>query len=109
MNLVVRRIAFTVAFVLVGVYGYFTLSGPQGIPGVLEKRREIRRLQEQNANLVQEIEIKKERIRKMTLSKSEQDLEIRRKTQKVLPGDTEYMLRNPVKPEPESTPAATPE
>ena len=99
MNPVVRRIAFTVAFALLGAYGYFTLTGPQGIPGVMEKRHEIRRLQEQNANLTREIDIKRERIRKLTLSKSEQDLEIRRKTNKVQPGDTEYMLSNPAKPE----------
>jgi len=100
MNPVVRRIAFTVAFALLGVYGYFTLTGPQGIPGVLEKRRQIRQLQEENANLVRETEIKKERIRKLTQSESEQGIEIRKKTDKVKEGDVEFML--PKQPQPEA-------
>jgi cell division protein FtsB len=104
MNLVVKRVAFSVGVVLIAIYGYFTLSGPRGIPGVMDKRHEIRQLQEKNADLAREIAIKRERIRKLTLSESEQGLQIRRDTQKVQEGDTEFMLPNHPKPEPPAPP-----
>lgn len=94
MNAVVRRIVFSVAFVLLGAYGYFALSGPQGLPALKEKRQEIRRLEEENANLASENEAKRDRIRKLQESASEQDLEIRKKLKKLRQDETEFILPN---------------
>jgi len=101
MNTTYRRIAYTVAFALLGVYGFFTLRGPQGIPALIEKRTKIRQLEEENANLVRENEYKRERIRKLSASASQLDVEIRDKLDKVQPGETEFILPK--------TPPATPE
>jgi cell division protein FtsB len=104
MNAAVRRIAFSALFLLLGAYGYFTLSGPQGIPALMEKRREIRRLEEENANIIRENEMKRERIRKLTQSTSEQDLEIRKKLKLLHENETEFILPSqaPVSPAPAS-------
>jgi cell division protein FtsB len=87
-----RRIVYSVAFVLLGVYGYFTLRGPQGIPALLEKRRQVRQLEEENANLARENDYKRERIRKLNESASQQEIEIRDKLKKLRPGETEFIL-----------------
>lgn len=94
MNSVFRTVVFSAAFVLLAVYGYFTLRGPQGIPALMEKRREIRQLEEENANLAREIEFKRERIRKLQESPSEQDLEIRKKLKMLHQNETEFVLPN---------------
>lgn len=87
-----RRIAYSSAFVLLGVYGYFTLKGPQGIPALLEKRKLVRQLEEENANLARENDNKRERIRKLNESASQQEMEIREKLKKLRPGETEFIL-----------------
>jgi cell division protein FtsB len=92
MNPAVKFIAFSALFLLLGAYGYFTLSGPQGIPALMEKRREIRALEEENANIKRENDLKRERIRKLTESVSEQDLEIRKKLKLLHENETEFIL-----------------
>lgn len=94
MNAVVRRIVFSLASILLGAYGYFALSGPQGLPALKEKRLEIRRLEEENANLASENELKRDRIRKLEENVSEQDLEIRKKLKKLRQDETEFILPN---------------
>jgi cell division protein FtsB len=97
MNSYYRGIVYSVAFVLLGVYGYFTLRGPQGVPALLEKRRQVRQLEEENANLIRENENKRERIRKLNESASQQEIEIRDKLKKLRPGETEFILPEPAK------------
>ena len=97
MNSYYRGIIYSVAFVLLGVYGYFTLKGPQGVPALLEKRRQVRQLEEENANLIRENENKRERIRKLNESASQQEIEIRDKLKKLRPGETEFILPEPAK------------
>lgn len=92
-----RRIVYVVAFALLGVYGYFTLRGPQGIPALLEKRRLVRQLEEENATLARENDSKRERIRKLNESASQQEMEIREKLKKLRPGETEFILPEPSK------------
>lgn len=92
MNNFYRRIIYSAAFALLGVYGYFTLRGPQGVPALLEKRKQVRQLEEENANLVRENDNKRERIRKLTESASQQEVEIRDKLKMLRPGETEFIL-----------------
>ena len=92
MNTAVRRIAYIIAFVLIGLYGFVALQGPQGIPALLEKRHEIRQLQEQNANLERENAYKRDRIRKLKENTSEQEMEIRKNLHKLRQGETSFIL-----------------
>ena len=100
MNTAVRRVAYIIAFILIGLYGYIALRGPQGIPALLEKRRTIRQLEEQNANLVHENEYKRNRIIKLKESTAEQEIEIRKKLHMLRPGETSFILPDQPKPNP---------
>ncbi len=106
MDSLARRLAFTIAFILLGVYGYLTLSGPQGIPALIAKRREIRLLEEENANLTSENESKRVRLENLRLKPSEQDLEIRKKLKMLRKNETEFILPNsPSLAKPDAAPA----
>ena len=100
MNTAIRRVAYIIAFILIGLYGYIALRGPQGIPALLEKRREIQQLEEQNANLVRENEYKRNRIVKLKESTSEQEIEIRKKLHMLRQGETSFILPDQPKPKP---------
>ena len=80
------------------------LRGPQGIQALLEKRREIRQLQEQNATAARENERRQERIRRLQNSTSEQEMEIRKQLKLLRPGETTFILPEAPK-EPPAGPA----
>lgn len=88
----IRRLAVLIGFVLVGVCGYLSLRGPQGVPALMDKWREIRRLEEDNANLQRENDYRRERIKKLRESPSEQELEIRKQLKLLRPGETSFIL-----------------
>ncbi len=73
-------------------YAWIAVSGPQGVQALLEKRREIRDLQEQNATLTREIEHRRDRIRRLEGSRSEQEMEIRKQLKLLRPGETTFIL-----------------
>lgn len=105
MNQALRRIAFAAGLTLIGVYAYVTLRGPQGIPSVRDRWKEIRRMEEENAALQQQNKDHEARVKKLQESKSEQELEIRKKLKLLRPGETEFIL--PDKPKQDGdTPAA---
>jgi cell division protein FtsB len=96
-----RRVIFFVAFALIAAYGYVALRGPQGIPALQEKRGEIRRLEEENANLQREIQYRRDRIKKLTESPAEQELEVRKNLKLLRPGETSFILPDvPKQPDP---------
>jgi cell division protein FtsB len=73
-------------------YTWIAVSGPQGLQALLEKRREIRQLQEQNAAMTREIEHRRDRIRRLEESPSEQEMEIRKQLKLLRPGETTFIL-----------------
>jgi len=79
------------------------LRGPQGFQSLIEKRREIRQLEERNANIRLENDRRKERIRRLEESRSEQEMEIRKQLKLQKPGETTFIL-----PESEQKEKATP-
>jgi cell division protein FtsB len=93
-----------VLFAIVIAYAWIAVSGPQGLQALLEKRREIRELQEQNAALTREIEHRRDRIRRLEDSPSEQEMEIRKQLKLQKPGETTFILPDEPK-QPEPTPA----
>jgi len=94
-----------VLLAIVIAYAWIAVSGPQGLQALLEKRREIRDLQEQNAAMTREIEHRRDRIRRLEESPSEQEMEIRKQLKLLKPGETEFILPDAPK-EAEPTPAA---
>jgi cell division protein FtsB len=104
MNSAYRRIAYLAAVALLGVYGLYTLRGPHGISALLEQRRQIRQLEDENATLARENDYKRDRIRKLNENTSQVEVEIRDKLKKLLPGETEFIL-----PEAPKKPIAQPD
>jgi len=96
----IRRIAVLIVFVLFGVYGYMSLRGPQGVPALMDKWREIRKLEEDNASLQRENDYRRERIKKLQESPSEQELEIRKQLKLLRPGETSFILPDQPKHDP---------
>jgi predicted nuclease with TOPRIM domain len=95
-------------------YATITLRGPQGLRALEEKRREIRALEEENANLRRDIEAKKLRIERLKNDPSTQEVEIEKRLGKVHPGVTEFrelgqhLASEPVKAPTEQTKATQP-
>ena len=113
MKNAVRRTVFLLVVGVIGVYGYLALRGPQGIPALREKWREIRTLEESNNDLQRENQSRRERIEKLEKNPSAQELEIRKKLKLVRPGETSFILPDQPKteqPKPEEPkPDAPPE
>ena len=92
MNNTVRRAILVIVFALIGAYGVVELRSPQGLPALKERWTEIRKLEEENANLQRENDYRRERIKKLESSPSEQELEIRKKLKLLRPGETSFIL-----------------
>jgi cell division protein FtsB len=87
-----RRAGIVLVVILACAYGWMFLSGPQGFQTLIEKRREIRELEERNANTKLENDRRKERIRRLEESRSEQEMEIRKQLKLQRPGETTFIL-----------------
>jgi cell division protein FtsB len=86
-----------------GWCAYALLSSSHGLPMVLEKRRQIRKLEEENAALRQQIERKRDRIRRLQGDRAELELEIRRRQKLLKKNETMFIL-----PEPPATGSSPP-
>jgi len=73
-------------------YGLVALRGPQGVAALLDKRQEVRQLEEQNAAKAAENERRRERIRRLEQSTTEQEMEIRKQLKLLRPGETTFIL-----------------
>ena len=88
-----KRIALVAA--CAGLYGLLVLEGPWGVHSLLEKHREIRRLEEQNAILAQTNKRDREHVERLRTNPDERDLELRRKWKLRRPGETTFILPDP--------------
>ena len=93
-------------FALVVVYGLVALRGPQGVSALLDKRREVRQLEEQNAGKAAENQRRRERIQRLDQNSTEQEMEIRKQLKLLRPGETTFILPDP--PKAGGTPDAPP-
>ena len=92
LRLRMRRAGYIIAFALAVVYGVIALRGPQGVSALLDKRQEVRQLEEQNAAKAAENERRRERIRRLEESSTEQEMEIRKQLKLLRPGETTFIL-----------------
>jgi cell division protein FtsB len=99
MNSLLKKCAVVAVLLLLGVSALVALRGPNGVTGLMEKRRNIRVLQEENADLSAENRRRKERIERLKTSRAEQELEIREKLKLIRPGETQFILPDPPKEE----------
>jgi cell division protein FtsB len=87
-----KTILCTTVLLTAGFLALYSLAGANGVPAVLERRRQIRELQMQNAELQRSIDMRKERIRSLSESRSDQDLEIRRELRLLKKQETTFVL-----------------
>ena len=92
LRLRMRRAGYIIAFALIVAYGLVALRGPQGVAALLDKRQEVRQLEEQNAAKAAENERRRERIRRLEQSTTEQEMEIRKQLKLLRPGETTFIL-----------------
>jgi cell division protein FtsB len=92
-----RFAGYVIAFSMVGVCGLVAFRGPQGVPMLMEKRRDIQVLQEQNADIMKDNEVKRNRLERLRRSQAEQELEIRKRLKLQRPGETTFILPDDAK------------
>ena len=97
MKAPIARIAYLTVFLAVLSYAFFTLRGPHGISALLERQRQIRVMQQRNAELDREIERKRDHIKRLTDNPAQQELEIRERLKLVKPGEKVYITGDPAK------------
>jgi cell division protein FtsB len=89
------KTAYLAAFLGAASYAFFTLRGPHGIPGLLEKQHEIHEMEDKNAKLDREIERMRDHIKRLETNPSEQELEVRERLKLVKPGEKVYITGQP--------------
>lgn len=97
LSYVRRRKGAFLAGALAAACLWIAFMGPQGIQTFIERRREIRLLQERNAEAARQNERLRERIRRLEKSHSEQEMEIRKQLKLQRPGETTFLLPDPPK------------
>ena len=88
------KLAGALVALSIAVYAFFTLQGPQGIPALKEKRRQIQEYERQNAALARQIEEERARINRFDKSQPEQEQLIRQRLKLVKPGEKVFMLQD---------------
>jgi len=97
MKAPLTRWASVMVFLMVTSYAFFTLRGPKGIPGLLERQRQIQETEKRNTALAREIEQKREHIKRLADSPADQEMEIRQRLKLVHPGEKIYIVGEPEK------------
>jgi septal ring factor EnvC (AmiA/AmiB activator) len=88
MKPVVFRAGRVAGLLALAVLLFFGLRVPQSIGSLKEKHQSIREMQKQNADLEKELSDKRERVRKLRDSRTEQEMEIRRQLRYQREGET---------------------
>jgi cell division protein FtsB len=97
MRSLTARFAYAAAALLIAGYALIALRGPNGIPGLLAKQKQVEDLEKRNASLAREIEQKRERITRLQESQPDQELEIRQRLKLVKPDEKVFVLQDPEK------------
>jgi cell division protein FtsB len=74
------------------VYAFVALRGPNGIQGLLDRRRQVHEFEIGNEQLHKEIEQKEERIQRLQSDPREQEIEIRQRLKLASPNEKIYIL-----------------
>lgn len=101
----IAKICYAVTVLVAASYALVTLRGPQGIPALIQKQKQIRSLEKENADLARDIGARRERIQRLREDESAQEIEIRQRLKLVRPGEKVFILQDPVAPK---NPAAQP-
>ena len=88
------KFAGVAALLLLAGYAFFALLGPQGVPGLMEKRRLIREYEKQNTDLARKIEEQRARINRFGDGQSGSEMEIKRRLNLVKRDEKVFMIQD---------------
>jgi cell division protein FtsB len=92
----VAKVSYMVAVLVAASYAMVTLR--DDVPVLMQRQKEIRALEKQNADLHRDIEFRRERIQRLREDESAQELEIRQRLKLVRPGEKVFILQEPADP-----------
>jgi cell division protein FtsB len=73
-------------------YAFVELQGPNGIPALLAKRRQVAAYESENQEILRENAQKEQRIDRLENNTVEQEMEIRQRLKLAKPGEKIYIL-----------------
>ena len=88
MKASLTRFVYVLVFLVAVGYAFFAF--PQGMRAWKDKQRQIQEMEKRNTGLAQEVERKKEHIKRLSDNPSEQELEIRRRLKLAHPDEKIY-------------------
>jgi len=92
MKISIAKTAYALIVLCGIVYAFVALRGPNGIPGLLDKRRQVHEYEVGNEQLHRDIEQKQERILRLQNDPQEQEIEIRQRLKFAGPGEKIYII-----------------
>ena len=92
MKISLVKTAYAITVLCGVVYAFAVLQGPNGIPGLLAKRRQVKELELADQQMRREIEEKQQRIRRLEKDTAEQEFEIRQRLKLARPGEKIYII-----------------
>jgi len=94
MRISIVKTAYALIVLCGIIYAFVELRGPNGIPGLLEKRRLVHEYELSNEQLHREIEQKQDRIQRLEKDPRELDIEIRQRLKLAGPGEKIYIIED---------------
>ena len=91
-RVILRPLAALAALVALGAYATIMLRGPQGLSALEEKRREIRVLEEDNADMQRDLNRQRDRIERLKNDPKTQEVEISKRLGRIHPGATQFKI-----------------
>jgi cell division protein FtsB len=92
MKAPLTRIAYAIAVLAVASYALVALRGPRGFAALLQKERQIKLMEQRNADLGKDVERARQRIQRLKADPAEQERVIKERLKLVHPGEKIYIL-----------------
>jgi cell division protein FtsB len=92
MKISLVRTAYAFVVLCGIVYAFVALRGPNGIPALMDKRRQVHEYEVSNERLHREIEQKQDRIQRLQSDPREQEIEIRQRFKFASPNEKVYII-----------------
>ena len=93
MKAPLTRFAYVAVFLMAVVYAF--IAFPKGMHAWSEKQRQIQEMEKRNGKLAEEVERKKDRIKRLGSNPAEQELEIRKRLKMAHPDEKIYIVGEP--------------
>ena len=87
---ILRTLAAIAALAGLAAYATIMLRGPQGVSALEESHRQIRALEEQNANMIRDIEARRHRVDSLKNDPNAQIVAVEKEQKKVQEGQTRF-------------------